>query len=229
MNSFKKNLASNITLISVLTLSVVHLVLLTLNLFNVLNFALPTGFSYIFAYILMVVCFVLFIFAFWVENIKTLKIPTWFKILFYIAFFVFTNIYYIFGLYSNIYFLVLFVVYIAFLMNICSLSIYFNINKDEKNKLKASTLNLIFNTTTYSLALCSFVELIISVIKVIFFAFAATATLLTFVIEFVAMLIVCVSMSIILAISHKKSKRIINGCLIKIVPKTISPSIKSSN
>lgn len=227
MGKFKKDLACNITLICVLAFSAVHLLLLTLNLFNVTNFNLPENFSYIFAYILMIFCLGLYILGFWIDNIKTLKIPTWFKVMFYIAFFIFTNVYYIAGLYHNIFFVVIFIAYISFLLNICAISICFNINKDEKNKLKISTKTLIFNTTTYAISLCSLALFLISIIKVIFVGIFAFTSLIHFIIEMSTMLVVCGLMATILALSHKKSKVIINKCLIKIVPKTISPSVKS--
>ena len=145
MGKFRKNLVTNTTLICVLAFSIIHLLLLVLNLFNVTDFNLPNNFSYLTAFILMVLCFILYVIGFLVENIKALKIPSWFKMLFYIAFFVFTNVYYILGLYQNMFFMLVFVAYIALILNICALSIYYNINKDEKNKLKSSTKELIFN------------------------------------------------------------------------------------
>lgn len=227
MGKFKKDLACNITLICVLAFSSIHLLLLTLNLFNVTNFNLPANFSYIFAYILMIFSFGLYILGFWIDNIKTLKIPTWFKMMFYIAFFIFTNVYYIAGLYQNLFFVIVFISYVSFLLNICAISICFNINKDEKNKLKMSTKSLIFNTTTYAIALCSLFVFIISMIKVIFIETFTFSLLIHFVIEMSTMLAICAIMAIILSLSHKKSKIIINKCLIKIIPKAITPSVRS--
>lgn len=226
MKSFKKNLIGNITLICIISFSIVHLTLLTLNLFNVLNFALPKNFSYITAYILMIFCFALYFAGFWIEAIKSLKVPNWFKIVFYVGFFIFTNVYYILDLFNNLFFVIVFIAYISFILNICALSLYFNINKDEKNKLKSTTKELTFGTTTYSLSLCSLALFIISAIEVLFFKAYALALLSTFVIEMLAMIIATSIMSIIFATSHKKSKLLINGCLIKIVPKTITPSQK---
>ncbi len=228
MKNFKKDLACNITLICVLAFSFVHLLMLTLNLFGATNFALPSGFSYITAYILMIFCFALYILGFWIENLRTLKIPTWFKMTFYIAFFIFTNVYYILGLYQNFIFMLIFVAFIAAILNVFALSIYFNISKDDKNKLKASTKMLVFNTTTYSVALCSLALFIISIAKVLFGATYIVGALLTFVIEMSVMLQVCAIFSVMFAISHKKTKRIINGSLIKVIQKTISPSVKSN-
>ncbi len=224
MKKFKKDLVSNITLICVLAFSGVHLLLLTLNLFNVTKFALPSGFSYIAAYVLMVLCFAFYVAAFFVENIKQLVIPTWLKVLFYVAFFVFTNVYYILGLYKNIISMLVFVAYIAFLLNIVALSIHFNVNKDEKNKLKSTTFGLIFNTSTYSVALSAFAIFILSIFKLIFASNHATLANLVF--EMLTAFVVCTIIQILLAVSHKKSKKLINNCLVKIVPKTISPSVK---
>ena len=227
MGKFKKDLACNITLICVLAFSAIHLLLLTLNLFNITKFNLPSNFSYIFAYVLMIFCFALYVLGFWIDSIKTLKIPTWFKMMFYIAFFIFTNVYYIAGLYNNLFFVIIFVAYISFLLNICAISICFNINKDEKNKLKMSTKSLIFNTTTYAVALCSLALFIFSIAKIIFVGSFAFTSLTDFIIEMTTMLVVCAIMATILTLSHKKSKVIINNCLIKIVPKTITPSVKA--
>jgi transcription termination factor NusB len=56
---------------------------------------------------------------------------------------------------------------------------------------------------------------------------AKLASLLTFVFETITAIVVCAIVEIIFAFSHKKSKKIINNCLIKIIPKTISPSVKN--
>ena len=92
--NFKKDLACNITLICVLSLSFIYFMLLTLNLFNVFAFNFPQSFSYITAYLLMILCFGLYVLGFFIETRKSIKIPTWLKMTFYVAFFIFTNIYY---------------------------------------------------------------------------------------------------------------------------------------
>ena len=224
--NFKKDLASNIVLICVLAFSGIHLLLITLNLFNVTHFALPTNFSYITAYILMIICFCLYILGFWIERLKNLKIPTWFKMTFYISFFLFTNVYYILGLYYNLFFSLVFVACLALFFNICGLSVYFNMTKDDKNKLKASTKELIFNSTAYSIVLCALSLFVISTMKVLFCSTFVFSSLTSFVFEMLTMLVTTAIVATIFAISHRKKKIVINNCLIKIIPKTISPSIK---
>jgi len=227
MSKFKKNLTINITLICVLAFSAIHLTMLILNLFNAFNFELPNNFSYITAFILMILCLALYIIGFYVETKKTLKIPTWFKMVFYVAFFIFTNVYYILGLFQNLIFNLIFVAYLAFVLSVISLSIYYNTNKDEKNVLKATTKQLTFGVINISISLTSLVLFLIEVFKVIFFANAALSTLLTFVFEMFATLIVIATTSTIFALSHKKSKILINKCLIKTIPKPVYRSVKN--
>ena len=102
MNSFKKDLACNIALIVALVFSVVHLIVLTLGLFGTITLNVYEEFNYIFAYILVVLSLALFILSFFITKIKGLVVPAWFRIMFYIAFFLFTNTYYIIGGYRNI-------------------------------------------------------------------------------------------------------------------------------
>lgn len=228
MNKFKKDLVCNITLICVLAFSLVHLVLLTLNLFNVFSFALPTNFSYFTAYFLMILCFSLYIFGFWITKFKSLKIPTWFRMVFYIAFFIFTNVYYILGLYSILVFMIIFVAYLAFILNIIALSLHFYLCKDEKNKLKTTTYGLVINLLAYSISLCGIAIFLISLFKVLILKNFIFTTLTSFIIEMSVMLVICIATAITFGISHKKSKKIINKCLIKTIPRTISPSVKSA-
>ena len=129
MNEFRKDLACNITLISVLSFTLIHLLILTLNLFGITNLTFFSGFSYIIAYVLVVVCLLLFVGGFFVTKIKRLVMPVWFRMMFYIAFYLFTNIYYIFGWYENIVMLVFFFAYISFLVNIIALSVFYNVQK----------------------------------------------------------------------------------------------------
>lgn len=75
MNNFKKDLACNITLISVLAFTAIHILILTLNLFGVTKFEFYEGFNYLVAYILVVVCLALYVFGFFISKFKRLTIP----------------------------------------------------------------------------------------------------------------------------------------------------------
>lgn len=214
--SFREDLLCNITLICTLSFTCIHLLLLTLNLFGVTRFGLNHGFSYIVAYILVIACLALYILGFYIYRFSRLYVPTWFRMLFYIAFYLFTNVYYILGWFSSILGLIFFYAYIAFLMCIISLSIYFNTQKDDKNKLKIAPRSLITSVFFYSIAGNSILQFIVNIIKVAFFKTYKFATLSTYLVEFGTMLGVSVIVAIVFAISLAQTKTFINACLIKI-------------
>ena len=215
MNNFKKDLVCNITLICVLVFSFVHLTLLTLNLFGVTALEFRENFNYLIAYILAVVCLGLYVFGFFITKIKNLSIPAWFRMLFYIAFYLFTNVYYTLGLFGNIFALIAFFAYIAFLANIISLSVFYNVQKDEKNRLKSTNRFLLTSVFMYSVAINSIIMFLITTFKAFVFPNAELSTLVTFVIEMSTMLLVTIVVTLIFAGSLSKTKELINNCLIK--------------
>jgi len=216
MENFKKDLACNVTLICVLAFSVVHLLVLTLNLFGVTNIEFFENFNYLIAYILVIVCLGLYIFGFFISKFKNLEIPSWFRIMFYIAFFLFTNTYYTAGLYQYIYTVILFFAYIAFLVNIISLSVFYNIQKDEKNRLKSTNKYLITTVFFYATATNAIIQFIINIFKAFVVPKYIFSTLTVFVVEMSTMMLVTIIMAVVFAQSLKKTKYLINGCLIKI-------------
>lgn len=215
MKNFKKDLACNITLICVLAFTICHLVILTLSMFNVLDITLPKNFSYIWAYILVVLCLTLYIFGFFVANFKKIEFPKWLRIMFYIAFFVFTNVYYILGLQRNIFFYLFMMIYVGFLIDIVSVSIFYNIQKDEKNRLRSSAKYIIVNTLCYAVALSSIFGLLINIIKIAFLPKFIFSTLVMMVAEIGTLVLVSIIVAIIFALSLKYNKVIINACLVK--------------
>ena len=90
---------SFITLLVSLVLSVAHLVILFLGVFGVLvpDWHIFSNFNYLIAFCLIAVNFILVIVFMVIEKHKLLDIPEWFRVVFFIGFFVFTNIYYLFG------------------------------------------------------------------------------------------------------------------------------------
>lgn len=213
---FKEDLMCNITLICVLAFSCVHLLLLTLNIFGVTRFALPENFNYIVAYILSILCLCLYVFGFYLYRFTHLYIPSWFRMLFYIAFYIFTNLYYVLGLFGSVLGLIFFFAYIGFLTCIICLSIYFNTQKDEKNKLRVASKSLVSSVFFYSVAGCAIVQFVINLIKVIFFNSYKFTTLSAYLIEFGTMISICSIVSILFALSLARTKTFINACLIKI-------------
>lgn len=215
MNNFRKNLVNNITLIIVLVLTFAHLVFLTLNVFGVTGVKLYQDFNYFVAYILVIMSLAMYILGFFIEKIANLKIPSWFEIVFYVAFYLFTNIYYITNAYSTVLGLIVFFAYLSFLVTIINVAIFYHTQKDEKNKLKNSRSYIVTSIFFYSVGTNAILELFISAVKAFFFPDFIFTTLTSYVVEFCAMILVTIFMCILFNGSLKKSKKLINGCLIK--------------
>lgn len=217
----KPELAANLTLVGVLVATAVHILIVSLNLFGVTNFAVPANFNYIFAYILTLICLSLYIFGFSISKFKKIVFPAWLRIFFYVAFFVFTNVYYILGLYVRLYAIMVFYAYIAFLITILSVSIFYNVQKDEKNRLKSSNKFICLSVLCYSVAFTTLVQFVVAIFKVIFFLKAATATLLVYVASVAAMIVVIVGLVIAFYVSLRKNKKFINACLVKFTVRVV--------
>lgn len=214
--TFKQDLMCNITLICTLVLSGIHLLLLTLNLFGATHFELYSSFNYAIAYILVIASLVLYICGFYVYHYSRIYMPAWFRMLFYIAFFLFTNVYYILNWFNSLVGLIFFYAYISFLACIISLSIYFNSQKDEKNKLKIASKSLITSVFFYSIAGNAMVQFVVNLVKIIAFPNYEFSTLPTYIIEFGTMISMTAIVTVAFALSLAGTKKFINACLIKI-------------
>lgn len=217
----KNEFACNLTLSFALFFTAIHLLLISFNLFGITSFSVPENFSYVTAYILSLCCLALYIFGFSISKFKSMVFPSWLRIMFYIAFFLFTNTYYLAGLYLNKIGLIIFYAYIAFLINVLSVSIFYNAQKDEKNRLKASNKFITFSVLCYSLAFSTIVQFVISAVKVLFFKAGFSSTLLYFVISMSAMIVVNIALFIAFYISLKKTKKFINACLVKRIVRVV--------
>ena len=142
--------------------------------------------------------------------------PAWFRMLFYIAFFLFTNVYYIVNWFNTLLGLIFFYAYISFLACIISLSIYFNSQKDDKNKLRIAPKSLITSVFFYAIAGNALVQFVVNLVKVIAFKNYEFSTLSVYLIEFGVMIGITVVVTIAFALSLARTKRFINACLIKI-------------
>ncbi len=211
----KTDFACNLTLSFALFFTAVHLLLISFNLFGISNFSVPENFSYVMAYILSLCCLALYIFGFSISKFKKIMFPAWLRIVFYVAFFLFTNTYYVTGLYNTWVGLIIFYAYVAFLINILSVSIFYNIQKDEKNRLKASNKFITFSVLCYSIAFSTIVQFAISAVKVLFFETALSTTLLHSVVAIASMLVVNIVLFIAFNLSLKNTKKFINACLVK--------------
>lgn len=215
MNSFKKDLACNITLICVLVFSAVHFILVTLNLFGAVNLHLRAGFNYILAYSLIVVCLALYVLGFFAVKLKNVNFPKWLRICFYVAFYIFTNVYYILGLHDNIFGLMVMFAYIAFLVNIVAVSVFYNVQKDDKYRLKTSKAFITTSIFLYSIGAMFVIELLSAAFKAFMPIDLKSASVSAVVVEIAVSLLVSIIMAIIFDQSLTKTKKFINGCLIK--------------
>ena len=208
---------STILLYTVLAFSVIHSLFLILSLFSVvpMPFLEKINFNYVTAFVLVGVSLLLYVGFMFIEKSKKLVIPEWFKDVFYVGFFIFTNIYYLFGLYSNIASLIVFYIYLALVLNIISLSIFFNIQKSETNVLKTTTTYTVFTTFTYSVALFAMIETVISAFKIIFFNKSVFTSLNSLVINMCTGVLVSLIFALAFALSLTKKKKFIKKCLIK--------------
>lgn len=218
--NFKKDLACNITLILVLIATAVHILVITLNLFGATSFKFAEDFNYIAAYILVVLCLLLYCLGFLISKQKRIVFPSWLRILFYVAFFVFTNIYQLFGLYNNIIALAFCFMYIAFLVNIVSVSVFYNVQKDDKNKLRTSKKFITTSVFFYSVGALFIIEFLSAAIKLFAFPNAALSTLPAILVELSAGLFVSITMLIMFDLSLSKTKTFINACLVKYLTNT---------
>ena len=214
--TFKEDLLCNITLICTLAFSGIHLLLITLNLLGVTNFELYANFSYVIAYILVIASLALYIFGFYVYHFSRIYMTAWFRMLFYIAFYLFTNVYYILNWFNTLVGLIFFYAYISFLACIISLSIYFNTQKDDKNKLKISPKSLISSVFFYAIAGNAIVQFVVNLVKIIAFPNYEFSTLPIYIAEFGTMIAVTAIVTIAFSMSLARSKTFINACLIKI-------------
>lgn len=214
--TFKEDLLCNITLICTLVFSGIHLLLLTLNLLGATNFELYANFNYVIAYIMVIASLVLYILGFYVYHFTRIHMPAWFRMLFYIAFFLFTNVYYILNWFNTLVGLIFFYAYISFLACIISLSVYFNSQKDDKNKLKIAPRSLITSVFFYAIAGNAIIQFVVNLVKIIAFPSYEFSTLPIYIVEFGTMIAVTALVTIAFSLSLARSKTFINACLIKV-------------
>lgn len=216
IHPFKKDLACNIALIFFIIFTAVHFTVVTLSFFCKIDLNLYESFNHLIAYTMIVVSLALYIFGFFLYKFSNLYIPAWFRLMFYTAFFLFTNVYYLCGWFLNIIGLIFFFAYLAFLVCIICLSVYFNIEKDNKNKLKTIPKHLIVNVYFYSLAIQSIVQFIVNFVKYFAFPRYLLTSVKVYLIEFGVMLGVTTIMTLLFALSLYSSKKFVNACLIKV-------------
>jgi hypothetical protein len=99
---------------------------------------------------------------------------------------------------------------------IISLSVYFNSQKDDKNKLKIAPRSLLTSVFFYSIAGNALIQFVINFVKIIAFPNYEFSTLPIYIIEFGTMIAMSTIITIAFSLSLSRTKRFINACLIKI-------------
>lgn len=201
--------------IFVFVLTALDLTFLLLGIFNVVRPECLTrdAFSYIVAFVLLGVCLLLFIALMLTEKLGKFSLPSWLKCVLYVGFFVFSNIYYFFGLFDYTITLIFFYVYLGFVLSVLSLSIFYNLQKTEAGIIKTNSSFVSFFTFCSTLAIGTIIELVVCSIKILAGTTALPAT--AFIVSICSMMIVSLIMAVAYYISLEKSKKFINLCLIK--------------
>ena len=217
---------SYITLICSLALSVAQIVILFLGVFGVLvpSWHIASNFNYLIAFCLIAINLILDIVFMVIESKNLLEIPEWFRVVFFIGFFVFTNLYYYFNLYNLIYTEILFYVYLATVLSILSISIFYNVQKEGKT-VKSNNKFATVSTFTYATSMFLMIETVITAVKILFHGTKIANGLTLFLINSCVAILVSLVIAIIFYLSLTKTKKIINNCLIKVnnmeTPKSI--------
>jgi len=208
---------SNILLYGALGVCGAWTIVLALGAFGVFSLAQVAGahFNYVWAFVIVAVCLLCYIAFMFVEKIRNLVVPDWFKCLFYLAFLVFTNGYYFFSLYHTIAGVLVFVIYLSMLFNILAVSLFYNTQKDAKNIVKTTDKFLVFSAFSYATLGVVVYEVISLLVKVIAKDSSVLSGAPMILTEIAAMLCVNFIFAIIFAMSLKKTKKFINACLIK--------------
>ena len=208
---------SKIFIYSSIAISAIWAIFLALGVFGALDDKSIAGahFNYIAALIIDIVGILFYVGFVFVEKIRNLTIPEWFKVLFYIAFLVFTNVYYLFSWYHTIAGLIVFDVYIAVLFNILAVSLFYNTQKDAKNVVKTTDRFLVFSCFAYAGLMTLVYQLISVLVKLLSNSTDVIASLAMIVSEMSVMLFVGFVFALLFAISLKRTRRLVNACLIK--------------
>lgn len=219
MAKIKKQIKfSNILLWCVLAFSLVHFTFLMFGLFNVLrpNCLEREQFNYIFSFVLVAICLLIYILFLFIANKKKFVFPEWFLCLIYIGFFMFTNTYYYLGWYESVIGIAFAYAFLAIVFVVISLSIFYNTQKDKNGYLKTTPNYACLTILTYSITFGTIAELIISAFKLIFIPNTVFASLSLFVLDISIIILISAIFTIFFYISLNKEKKFINGCLIKI-------------
>lgn len=216
----KTNKLMTVLLYGLLALCVVHCTFLLLGLFDVLTPACLERdyFNYVIAFVLVGVLIGLYVLFMFIETKKNLVTPTWFKVVLCVGLYVFMNVYYYLGLYESLAGIIVAYVFLGLVLNIFALAIFFNTQKSDAGFIKASNTYTCFSVFAISTCFATIFEVFASTLKIIFIKSSTFASLSMFVLDICVVILVSLLFAVMFSISLAKSKRLINGCLIKVYP-----------
>lgn len=209
-----------ILLYTFLGLSCAYLLVLTLGLFNVfeLTAIASESFNYIVAYIVLLLALAIYILFMLAEKWRSWIVPAWLKSLFFVAFFVFTNVYYFFGLYQTLAGIIVFDICLASLLNIVAVSLFYNTQKDSKNSVKTTEKFLCFSTFCYAITGGVFYQIIALAIRLISKSSGLLSSIALVITELCILIAVSLIFALLFALSMKGKRKFVNGCLVKYIP-----------
>ena len=109
----------------------------------------------------------------------------------------------------------MFDIYIAVLFNILAVSLFYNTQKDSKNVVKTTDKFLVFSCFSYASMMTLVYQLISVLAKLISNSTEIVASLAMIVTEISVMLFITFIFAIVFVLSLKRTRKFINGCLIK--------------
>lgn len=211
-----KTKISDIFLYAGIILTFAYLIFTVVDLFRSISSKELSIFTtnFLLAFIMIIIATVLYLFLLYFEKSK-FEFPEWFKCTIITFIFIFSIIYTMFNLYSYLAFSIIFYVVISFMLSLIGISIFYNYLKDTKNILKISPFMVFLFSVCFTITIGVLIQLIVILTKDLNQLKTTSAPIyLDFYINLGAMLISSLITSFVMFISLKKSKKLINSCII---------------
>ena len=209
----KKIKISDIFLYVAIFLTFAFLIFVTIDLFTSLNSRIVGSFTpnFLLTYLMMSISTIIYILLLIFER-KNLNFPEWFKCFLIFSVFVFCSIYPYLNLFTIIYTDILYNVVFSIIINIISISIFYNLLKDNNNNLKSKPFTLSLFCFSFTVMFAVIIELI----EVLFNIIIRSENIVSINLIIDLLVIICSSiiLNIIFFISLKTDKKLINSFLI---------------
>lgn len=204
---------SDIFLYSAILLTFGFLIFTIVDLFRSVSVKELTVYTknFLLTFSMIVIATVIYLLLMYFERGR-LKYPEWFKCFVIVSVLVFFLVYPFFGLYTIIYFDIIFNTVLGFLLSIVGVSIFYNYLRSDKNNLRARPVMVVFFSFMFATTIAVIIELIEALVNIIqkSSSIIASGDLIDICVILGSSLII----NILFYISLRKEKVIINGCLI---------------